>query len=83
MNGVQRLTNTTTGDWIELNTDTTTNAVTVDLSGDAVTVTQSGSDVDSVMTAVNPWLIELQPGSNSFTLSGTGSATFTGRDKWL
>lgn len=80
MNGVQRLTNTTTGDWVEINTNTTVNAVTVDQSTGRVT--QSGSDVDGVWSANDPWGIEVVPGANTFTLSGAGSVTFTGRDKW-
>lgn len=79
-NGVQRLTNTTTGDWIELDADTTSLAITVSvLEG---TVKQVATHVDSVMTANNPWLMELVPGANSFTLSGGGSATLSGYDKW-
>lgn len=80
MNGVQRLTNTTTGDWVEINTNTTVNAVTVDQSTGRVT--QSGGDVDGVWSANDLWGIEVVPGANTFTLSGAGSVTFTGRDKW-
>ena len=79
-NGVQRLTHTTSGDWIELDADTTVTPIIVDAA--VGTVTQGGSPVAG-MTALRPWLIELQPGSNAFTLSGGGSCTFTGRDKWL
>jgi hypothetical protein len=79
-NGAALLTHTTSGDTITVNTDTTANAVTVDLG--AGTVKQSAAHVDGVATMAEPWGIELQPGSNTFTLSN-GTATFTGRDKWL
>jgi hypothetical protein len=79
-NGSTVLTHTTSGDTSTVNTDTTVNAVTVDVG--LGTVKQLGAHVDSVMTAAEPWLIELQPGANAFTLSN-GSVTFTGRDKWL
>lgn len=80
-NGVQRLTHTTTGDYIELDTNTTTNAVTVDCG--QKTIKQLGAHLDGVDDIPEPWFIELRPGSNAFTLSGGGSCTFTGRDQYL
>ena len=80
-NGIQRLTNTTTGDWIELNANTTALAIQVDVG--AGTVKQVASHVDSVLTAANPWLMEIQPGANAFTLSGGGACVFSGYIKWL
>lgn len=79
-NGVQRATNTTTGEWVELNANTTATAIAVNLGSGSVT--QGGSDVDSVMTSGDPWLIDVDPGANSFSLTGGGACTFTGRDKW-
>lgn len=79
-NGVQRLTQSATGDWIELDADTTSTAIIVDAG--TGTVTQGGTPVAG-MTAKKPWLIELFPGLNNFGLTGGGAATFTGRDKWL
>jgi hypothetical protein len=81
--GTQRLTNTTTGEWVEVNADTTTNAITIDCG--ARTIVQSGSPADdtSNFAASDEWLIEVVPGANTFTLSGSGSATLTAREKWL
>jgi len=77
----QALTHTTSGETITL-TGSSTPAITVDLSGPAITVQQSAANVDSVVTGSAPEMIELRPGSNAFTLSGGGSVSFTGRDKW-
>ena len=75
------LTHTDTGDTVTIATDTTTNAVTVDC-GDR-SVEQLGAPVDGIMTASEPWLIELLADqANSFTVS-SGSVTVTGRDKWF
>ena len=81
--GTQRLTNTTTGEWVEVNDDTTSNAITIDCA--ARTIKQSGADVDGISNfdARDEWFMEVVPGANSFTLSGSGSATFTGREKHL
>lgn len=80
-NGTQRLTHTTTGDYIELNTDTTAQPVTVDVG--EKTIKQAGSHLDGVDTISAPWWLELQPGANAFTLSGGGSSTLTAREKYL
>lgn len=79
--GVQRLTHDDSGDYIELNF-TTTPAVTIDLG--AGTVKQSGAHIDNAVTdQKEPWGIELQPGTNPHTVTGTGAWTLTARDKWL
>lgn len=80
-NGVQRVTNSLTGEWIEIDADTTTLPVVV-YCGTGV-VTQNGLPVDGFMTAKEPWLIELKPGTNTFSLTGGGAVSFSGRDKWL
>lgn len=78
-NGVQRLTHTTYSQWIELDADTTSTPIVVNCGTGSVT--QSGSPVAG-LTSSDPWLVELQPGSNAFTLSGGGAVSFTGRTKW-
>ena len=78
----QVLTHTATGSTITI-VGSSTPAVTIDQSGTAITVKQSGSHADGLAQMGDPWGIELQPGSNAFTLTGGGSATFSGRDKWL
>ena len=82
-NGVQRLTNTTNGEYVELDADTTSNAITIDCG--ARTIKQSGADADDIanFTARDPWWIEVVRGANTFSLTGGGSATLTARDKWL
>ncbi len=82
-NGVQRLTNTTNGEYVEVDADTTSNAITIDCA--ARTIKQSGADADDVanFTAGDPWFMELVRGANTFSLSGGGAATLTARDKWL
>ena len=70
--GVQKLTNTTTTDYIQWTGDTTT---TVELDVDEFTATQSTSNVISGVragTASYYWL-RLMPGRNDFTLSSNGS----------
>ena len=81
--GVQRLTNTTTGEWVEVDADTTTNDILIDCG--ARTIKQSGVHVDDIagFDSRDPWFLEVVRGSNSFTLSGSGSATLTAREKWL
>ncbi len=83
-NGTQRLTNTTTGDYVQVNDDTTSNAITITCDRPRI-VKQSGAHVDdaSNFVAANPWFMEIVPGLNEFTLSGSGSATVTAREKWL
>ncbi len=74
------LTHTNTGDTITITADTTVNAVTVDVG--ALSVKQLGAHVDGVMTASQPYLLELVRNAlNSFTIS-SGSVTLTARDKW-
>lgn len=83
-NGVQRLTDITvggSGSWIELDANTTGTPIVVDTGRG--TTQQGGSDVDSVMTSADPWLLEINPGVNAYSLSGGGTVTFTGREKWL
>lgn len=81
--GVQSLTHDDSGDKITVDF-TTTPAVTIDIGKG--TVKQSGSHVDDALdpSAIHqPWLIELQPGANPFTVAGSGSWTLTARDKWF
>lgn len=82
-NGVQRLTNTTTGEYIEVDTDTSVEICVVDIG--ARTIKKVGLDVDDQVSfeSADPWWMEVVRGANSFTLSGGGSATLTARDKWL
>jgi hypothetical protein len=82
-NGAQRLTNTTTGEWVEVDADTTSNAITIDCG--ARTIVQSGAPADdtSDFDARDEWFMEVIPGANAFSLSGSGSATLTAREKWL
>lgn len=70
--GAQRLTNTTTGDYVQWTGDTTT---LVELDVAAFTATQSTSNVIGPVrsgTASYYWL-RLLPGRNDFTLTGGGS----------
>jgi len=78
----QVLTHTTSGDTMTI-AGSSTPAVTVDQSGDAITVKVSAAHADAKMSASEPWGIELRPGANAFTLSGGGTVTFTGRNQWL
>lgn len=75
------LTHLQSGDTITITANTTVNAVTVDCG--ARTVKQLGAHVDGVMTASEPWLLELVPDfTNTFTLS-SGAVNIVARDKWL
>ena len=82
-NGVQRLTDTTTGEYVELDADTTSNDIIVDIG--ARTIKQSGADVDDIANfdSADPWWMEVVRGANAFTLSGGGAVALTARDKWL
>jgi hypothetical protein len=79
-NGVQRATHTDSGDYIEVNDDTTVNPVVVDLL--AGTVTQLGTPVPNSATFSTPRGIWLQPGVNNMTISGGGSLAVDLYEKW-
>ena len=85
-NGIQRVTHVGSGAWMELDANTNTTAIIVDLG--AGTVTQGGAHVDSVYSSDPPWGIELYGagilgGINGFTVTGGGTVTVTGYEKWL
>lgn len=70
----QRLTNTTTGDWVQFNGDTTAVPVVLDIptfsarQGDANVISQ----VTSGDTQVSPFWMTLRPGPNQLEISGGG-----------
>lgn len=74
-----RLTNNTTGDWIELS-GTLASPVVVDVG--ARTVTQGGSPVlDLFSRNLRRWMT-FRPAANSLTLTGGGSVSIAGYRKW-
>lgn len=70
----QRLTNTTTGDWVQFGGDTT--AVPVVLDVPTFTATQGQNNVISQVTSgdtqVSPYWMTLRPGPNQLEISGGG-----------
>lgn len=73
-----RLTNNTTGDWVELSSATP--AVTVDVG--ARTVVQSGSSALDLFTRNRRRWMTFVPGSNSLTLTGGGTVSIAAYRKW-
>lgn len=70
----QRLTNNSTGDWVQFNGNTTT-PVTLDVP--TFTATQGGANVISKITSgdtrVSPYWMTLRPGPNELTVTGGGT----------
>ena len=73
-----KLTNTTTGEWIQI-TDGMASPVTVDVG--LRTVTQGGSPADALFTKSHDWWMEFVPGVNSLSLTGGGSVSIDFYDK--
>lgn len=68
-----RLTNSTTGDYIEIADAAMANPVTVDVG--ARTVTQNGSPADALLVRARDRWMEFAPGANSLALTGGGSVS--------
>lgn len=72
-NGAAKLTNTTTGQWVQVNADTTATpiVVTVDAGPGAggMTATQGGANMLGALTSADEEWMSLAPGDNVFTLS--------------
>ena len=67
-----KLTNTTTGEFLEI-TDGMANPVIIDVG--ARTVVQNGLDVDALLTTAPGRWMEFVPGTNSLSLTGGGSVS--------
>ena len=74
-NGPQRLTNDTTGDWVEFTGDTTQSPVTLDIP----TFSATQNDVSVIKTVragdrqVSPYWMTLRPGPNQLEVTGGGT----------
>jgi len=80
----QRLTNTTTGGWIQY-TGSTSTAVDVDVRAFKAlqsTTVRTGNITFSSPDGTRPWLT-LRPGVNTLTLTGGGSCTVTWRGEYV
>lgn len=73
--GAQRLTNNTTGDWVEFTGDTTIYPVTLDVP--TFTATQNDASVIKTVRAgdrqVSPYWMTLRPGPNELEVTGGGT----------
>ena len=81
----QRLTNTTTGDWVEYGASSTAAAVVLDV--DAFTAVQGATNriqyVSSGDSNSSYYWMTIAPGINTFTLTGGGSVQLTYRAAYL
>lgn len=81
----QRLTNTTTGDWVQFGASTTSTAAVLDV--DAFTATQGAANaIDNVRsgdTNASFYWMTLAPGVNTLTLTGGGTARVVYRPAYL
>jgi hypothetical protein len=83
VNATQRLTNTTTGDWVQTTANTTTDAVTLDVSNfTAVQLVSSVISTVSSNTESFYWM-RLAPGPNTFILTGGGTVRLYWKSAWL
>lgn len=80
-NGVQRLTHDSSGDYIEIDGDTTVNPVTVDVGNR--TVMQNGSPAEDLITFTKEYWMRWPSASTvGLTLTGTGDVDLTWYDQW-
>lgn len=77
-----RLTNLTNGDYLEIDDASMSNPVVITIGVGTKTVVQNSNNVRGKLIRNRPWWFELEPGANTFSLTGGGSCTVQYRDKW-
>ncbi len=77
-----RLTHTASGSYIQIDGALPAGGVRVDIGAGTCVKITGGTDYSNYLTVADPWWIEFDPGGNAVSVSGGGSVSVDGYDKW-